>query len=188
MAAPMKAMGAMNGYGSGAGGLMAHGKAGMAMPVAPAPAPPPARTATRRAADRRAADQDEEKAEKKASKDDAARPATTSESGRAASAAWVVTASGGTAIGGTAPLVAAIRTALASGRAACLAASDLGKPIRIRLTVDARGRVVRVELVAGDRSAESCLRGALLGLSSATIASGARGESTGTVEIALRAR
>jgi Ca-activated chloride channel family protein len=193
-AAPMKAMGAMNGYGSGAGGLMARG-AGMAMPVAPAPAPPPARTVSRHAADRRAAEQDEEKEKashekqekmdkKAASKDDAAKPATRSE-GRSAPATWVVMASSGSAVGGTAPLVAAIRAALASGRGACLAASDLGKPIRLRVTVDARGHVVRVELIAGERGAESCLRGALLGLSSATIASGA---ATGTVEITLRSR
>ena len=52
-----------------------------------------------------------------------------------------------------------------------------------------QGRIVRVELVAGDRTAESCLRTVLAGLSSATIAQGSRSESpTGTVEIILRAR
>ena len=89
------------------------------------------------------------------------------------------------------PLVAAIRAALASGRARCLAASDVSKPIRIRVTVDAQGRIVRVELVSGDRTAEGCLRTVLAGMSSATIAqgSGSGSESpTGTVEIILRAR
>ncbi len=59
------------------------------------------------------------------------------------------------------------------------------KPIRIRVTVDARGRVVRVELIAGDRSAESCLRTVVGALSSIT---SAQGSATGTVEITLRAR
>ena len=81
-----------------------------------------------------------------------------------------MTAGSAHGVGGTAPLVAAIRAALASGRARCLAASDVSKPIRIRVTVDAQGRIVRVELVAGDRTAESCLRTALAGLSSATTA------------------
>ena len=90
-------------------------------------------------------------------------------------------ASGG---GAPAPLVETVRAALASGRMSCLTAAS-GKPIRIRVTVDAHGRVVRIELTAGDRRAEACLRGALVGLSSATVAQAA---STGTVEITLRAR
>ena len=39
--APMKAMGAMGRTGGGAGGLSAHGKMSLSVPVAPAPAPPP---------------------------------------------------------------------------------------------------------------------------------------------------
>ena len=102
-----------------------------------------------------------------------------------AAPAWVVTAGKSSTVGATAPLVEAIRAALAAGRAPCLAASDGSKPIRVRLTIDAQGRIVRVELVTGDRNAESCLRAALAGLSSATVAHGA---PTGTVEITLRAR
>jgi len=60
-----------------------------------------------------------------------------------------------------------------------------GKALRLRLTIDAQGRIARVEIVTGDRSAEACLRAALAGLSSATVA---RGNPTGTVEITLRAR
>ena len=79
----------------------------------------------------------------------------------------------------------AIRAALARSVSACLAASDLGKPIRVRLTVDAKGRIVRVELLAGDRSAESCLQKAFMGLVSATAA---QGGPAGTVEITLQAK
>jgi Ca-activated chloride channel family protein len=103
-----------------------------------------------------------------------------------AAPAWVVTASGASSLDATGPLVEAIRSALAAGsggRAACLAAS--GKLIRFRLTIDAHGRIARVEIVTGDRDAEACLRAALAGLSSATVA---RGNPTGAVEITLRAR
>ena len=98
---------------------------------------------------------------------------------------WIVSAGKSTTVGATAPLVEAIRAALAAGRAPCLAASSASKPISVRLTIDAQGRIVRVELVTGDRNAESCLRAGLAGLSSATMAHGA---PTGTVEITLRAR
>jgi Ca-activated chloride channel homolog len=148
------------------------GAFGISGPVAPAPepAPPPARLANKKQDDDKA--KDEEKTRGDSSKT------------HAAPAVWVVTAGKSTTVGATGPLVEAIRAALASGRAACLAASDAGKPIRIRLTVDARGSVVRVELVTGDRNAEACLRAALVGLSSATTA---RGVPTGTVEITVRA-
>lgn len=82
-------------------------------------------------------------------------------------------------------LIAAIRDALASERSACLAAADLGKPIRVRLTVDTMGRIVRVELLAGDRGAESCLQKAFMGLVSATAA---QGGPAGTVEITVQAK
>ncbi len=54
-------------------------------------------------------------------------------------------------------------------------------------------RIVRVELVAGDKTAEGCLQKALAGLSSATVArsgAGAAGgvSATGTVEITLGSR
>jgi hypothetical protein len=48
-----------------------------------------------------------------------------------------------------------------------------------------QGRIARLDLLTGDRSAEACLRAALAGLSSVTTA---QGKPTGTVEITLRAR
>ncbi|HXU05837.1 MAG TPA: VIT domain-containing protein [Polyangia bacterium] len=171
--APMKAMNApAGGYGRG-----------VVAPMPAAPPPPPLVYSHRKAA------------EKESPRDDHSRSVATGADkdeevkkkgdAKAASVTWVVTASNASAVGGTAPLVEAIRAALASGRAACLASSDLGKPIRVRVTVDAQGRILRVELVAGDRNAESCLRAALAGLSSATVAQKA---ATGTVEITLHAR
>jgi Ca-activated chloride channel family protein len=198
--APMKAMGAMGRTGGGAGGLSAHGKMSISVPVAPAPAPPPAPLASRRASDKEAdslrgpRDDRSRSFAKGEEKDE--KPATKSDAKKSPDAAtWIVTAGNARSVGATAPLVAAIRAALTSGRAPCLAASDASKPIRVRVTVDAQGRIVRVELVAGDRNAESCLRTVLGGLSSATIARGrGRGSEsgsespTGTVEIILRAR
>ena len=167
-----------NGYGGGA-------SASRRASIAPKPAPPPASTHGRLAG--KEADRDEEdaktgKADKK-NKDDA--PKTP-----AAAVVWAVTAGKSNTVGASGPLVEAIRAALASGRAACLAASSAGKPIRVRLTIDARGAIVRVELVAGDRNAESCLRAALVGLASATKAQSTNtvnGLTIGTIEITLRA-
>ena len=188
--APMKAM---NGFGSGYGSV-GHGKMGMAVPVAPAPPPP---VYSRRAAEKEAPSVSREESrddrgrsfakgdDKKGGKDEDAK---TKSKGPAA-VTWTVTASNASGVGGTAPLVEAIRAALASGRASCLAASqtDVGKPIRVRLTVDAQGRIVRVELITGDRNAAHCLRAALAGLSSATVANGTT-PAAATVEITLRAR
>ncbi len=178
--APMKSMGALGGAGHG------YGRSTMSAPVQPAPAPPPASPVSRRMlADKEpeAARDDrarhlakEEKASK--NKDGAKAPGT--------APTWTVTASKAASVGATGPLVEAIRAALGSGRAACLSVSDIAKLIRLRLTLDAQGRIVRVELVSGDRHAEACLRSALAGLSSATVAQGA--VATGTVEITLRAR
>jgi len=168
----------MNGFGSGYGSV-GHGKMGMAVPVAPAPPPP---VYSRRAAEKEAPSVSREESrddrgrsfakgdDKKGGKDEDAK---TKSKGPAA-VTWTVTASNASGVGGTAPLVEAIRAALASGRASCLAASqtDVGKPIRVRLTVDAQGRIVRVELITGDRNAAHCLRAALAGLSSATVANG----------------
>jgi Ca-activated chloride channel family protein len=204
--APMKAMGSAGGYGSGVGALGGRGNNGAPLPVAPAPP-----VARRRAVDLRA-DSDKESSrddrartramadgavEEKAGKVEAqaqekAKKAKNKADAPKSPAGWTVSAGNATFVGATAPLVEAIRAALASGRAACFAASDPAKPIRLRLTVDAKGRVVRVELVAGDRSAERCLQTALVGLTSSTAAQGtasgiAKGSETGTVEITLRA-
>ena len=114
---------------------------------------------------------------------------------------FVVTAGGSSGVGATAPLVEAVRAALAGGRGACaLAAVRGGKNIKLRLTIDARGAIARVELVAGDKTAERCLQKALAGLVSATVARGGAGAAggtsgaaggvfaTGTVEITLGSR
>jgi Ca-activated chloride channel homolog len=199
-AGPMKSMGSIgaNGYGTGHGAI---GGRVMAAPVAPSAAPPPSPSPPPQASRRKAsAPADKESEAQSASRDDRARAVTKAEgkTGKVekdetaknkldapATPTWAVIAGKTATVGATAPLVEAIRAALASGRAACLAASDRAKPIQIRLTIDAHGRIVRVELVTGDRNAESCLRAALAGLSSATAAHGA---ATGTVEITLRAR
>jgi hypothetical protein len=157
------------------------------------PAPPPAGHASRRMAP--AADEDKE------SRDDRSRLANRQErinrvDGKDAKAknkgdaphaahSWIVTAGKSSTVGPAASLMAAISAALASERAACLATPDVGKPIRVRVTVDAKGRIVRVELLAGDRGAESCLQKAFMGLVSATAA---QGGPAGTVEITLQAK
>jgi TonB family protein len=64
-------------------------------------------------------------------------------------------------------------------------AADVGKPIRLRLTVDAQGRIVRVELLAGDRGAESCLRKAFRAWCPPPAA---QGGPAGTVEITVQAK
>jgi hypothetical protein len=160
------------------------------MPVAPAP--PPAEAPSRRAiADKRLDGEDRDEGRNVANKHakTGGKEETPKDKGEGrkspAAPTWSVSAGKSATVGATAPLVEAIRAALASGRAPCLAASDASKPIRVRLTIDAQGRIVRVELVTGDRNAESCLRAALAGLSSATVAHGA---PTGTVEITLSAR
>jgi Ca-activated chloride channel family protein len=192
--APMKTMGAVggSGYGSGAGGLAGKGKMRASAPVTAAP-PPALRQFDVGAADKEARD-DLGRARRIAP---AAKPAVEDKTGKdekksekkpdapKAPSGWIVSAGHATSLAATAPLVEAIRAALASGRGACLAVSDANKPIRLRLTVDVHGRVTRVEMVAGDRSAERCLQTALAGITSATVA---QRIATGTVEITLRAR
>jgi Ca-activated chloride channel family protein len=184
----MKTMGGA-GYGHGGSGTLGRlsGKGAAAEAAAPpppslAPVPMPRRMAP--AADEQRQDRDDRsrastRSEEKAKpKDKSAGPAT-------AAPVWNVTAGKSSSVGAVAPLLQAISGALGSGRGACLAAADVGKPIRLRLTVDAQGRILRVELLAGDRHAESCLQRTLAGLVSATVAHGA---PTGLVEVTLRAR
>jgi hypothetical protein len=188
-ASPTKSMGTL-GSGYGAGGY-GHGKMGAPAPALPvAPAPPPAEARSRRTMSDNPPDglalDEGRAANKRASKAGKEEKARDKDDGRKSPApTWIVSAGKSTTVGATAPLVEAIRAALAAGRAHCLAASDPSKPIRVRLTIDAQGRIVRVELVTGDRNAAHCLRAALAGLSSATVAHGA---PTGTVEVTLHAR
>ena len=156
--------GLVGGQGRGGAGTLAK-----SAPSAPEPAPPPPSSRAARGGHAAAEALDEEKAPRDKSRDDAK-----------AAPRWVVTATGSSAVGPTAPIVEAVRAALASGRAGCLAATRGG--LKLRLTVDAHGKVVRVDLLAGDRAAEACLRRALGELSSATIAAGG---AAGTVELTI---
>jgi hypothetical protein len=192
-AAPMKSIGG-GAYGHGSGSGTMGARRVMSAPIAPSPvspAPPPGRHSRAIADEETEAPRDDRapraaKREDKPAKDEKASNKMDARKAPAGVATWIVTASKASSVSGPAPLVAAIRAALASGRAACLSASDVAKSIRIRLTIDAQGRIMRVELVSGDRSAGACLRAALAGLSSATVAQGP--VATGTVEITLRAR
>ena len=126
--------------------------------LAPPPAPP------RQDAARRSADDGKRKRREHAAVDEEG------ERQQPAASGFVVTAGGSSGVGPTAPLVEAVRAALAGGRGACaLAAVRGGRSIKLRLTVDARGAIVRVELVAGDKAAEGCLQKALAGLSSVDV-------------------
>jgi hypothetical protein len=158
--APMKAMG---GAGSGAGTGHAASRRSLSQPAAD-------EEATEVSADRSRA-----LAKREAKADAKPRPP-----------ASTVTAGTSPSVGPAAPLLSAITAALMSDRAACLVGSAPGKPITLRLTIDAKGRIVGVQLVAGDERAESCLQKVLGGLSSATRAQGAA--RTGTLEIVLRPR
>jgi hypothetical protein len=183
-AAPMKSMGAMGGGGYGHAARRAP--APMAAPVPPPPphGRMPGAVAADEALDGSAGPSFDKRArDVKSDKKEEQEKKANNKGDAPAAPAWVVTASGVSSLDGTGPLVEAIRAALAGGRAACLAPA--GKLIRFRLTIDAHGRIARVEIVTGDRNAEACLRATLAGLSSATAA---RGNPTGTVEITLRAR
>jgi len=83
----------------------------------------------------------------------------------------------------TAPLLAAVRAALAGAGGRCVAAAGggagagagAGKPsgrIQLRLFLNAQGKIERVERTGGDRAAESCLVKLLVTLSSATVGAG----------------
>jgi hypothetical protein len=147
-----------------------------AEPAALAPPPPPART--RPPSGRRAAESRDE-AESRAPASDRADDAT--------AARLLVTVVGSSGVGQTAALAQAVRAALAKAPGACaLGAARTGSGLKLRITIDARGAIVSVDLLAGDKAAERCLRGALVGLTSATAPT--RGAATGTVEILLRSR
>jgi Ca-activated chloride channel family protein len=75
------------------------------------------------------------------------------------------------------PLVTAIRTALAKR-------ADLGGgTVRVRVTVDAHGKVVGLDVVGGDKGLGLRLKAALLSLSSASVSNG---PANGTVELTIR--
>lgn len=77
-------------------------------------------------------------------------------------------------------LLRAIDAKLAEAKGCFTAAGSL----KLRLTIDKAGKVIKVELVTGDAKAAECFKGKLLGLSSNAKAEGA---ATGTYEVTLRA-
>jgi Ca-activated chloride channel homolog len=185
--APMKTMG---GAGYGQGGYGSIGGRTHAAKRAPAePASPVSRRMAAADEEREARDDRSRALARSVDKSTAPKDAKPKGKGEGPTApaalTWTVIAGKSSTVGATAPLVEAVRTALAAGRGACLAAADLAGPILLRLTIDAQGRIVRIQLVAGGRNAESCLQRALAGLASVTAAHGA---PTGTVELTLRAR
>jgi Ca-activated chloride channel family protein len=143
-------------------------------PASPSPAPPRAHALHRGdAAAARGRDEDEAKP----AKDD-----------RGPAIRWTITVGKSESVGNGAPVVAAVRSALSSGRAGCAAALTKGKAMKLRLTIDAKGKVTRVELIGGDRSTEACLRRLLSGLGAGTSAQGAKtGTATGTIELTILA-
>ncbi len=83
-------------------------------------------------------------------------------------------------LGEAAPLVAAVKARLAALRGGCV--GQAGQVV-LRLHVDAAGKVVAIDVASGDAALGACLRGKLLGLGSATRATG----KTGTLTVTLRA-
>ena len=171
----------LQGYGTGVGGGGLEKRApAAAAPEPPAPAvlpaplpPPPPRQDARRRPGGLTGKSPSPAAE------DESREAPTSP-------AFIVTVGTSSGVGPTGALAETIRAALAGSRGSCaLSAVRSGKAVTLRITVDARGAIVRVELVAGDKPAEACLRAALVGRTSATAA---RGVAAGTVEIKLTSR
>lgn len=160
-----KSAGIMGLFGAGSGGLAGH-----------APAPAPAVKARRAAEAPRALVERDVAAEAPArgqgdkqqrGDDEAATPAVM----------WV-RAQKASGLGDTTPL----RTAI-DGRLAGVACATGGAEVVVRLTVDASGRVIAVDRVAGDERAAACLRARLIGLTSATRATGGK---PGSWTIALR--
>jgi Ca-activated chloride channel family protein len=92
---------------------------------------------------------------------------------------WAVTVERASGVGNTAPLVKAIRAALARR-------SDLAfqphATLRLRVTVDGRGEVLSVDIIAGDQRLGAQIQALLAKLSSSTTAAG---NGTGTVEVSV---
>jgi Ca-activated chloride channel family protein len=151
------------GLGSGEG-RRAPAPMALAEPSA-SPPPPPSRHASHLAE----AEAVDEQAPADKRKDDAV-----------ASRRWTVTVTSSSGVGATAPIVEAVRAALASGRAGC--AAPARGALKLRLTVDGHGKVLRVDLLGGDRAAETCLRRLLANLASSTLATGS---AAGTIDLTI---
>jgi Ca-activated chloride channel family protein len=111
----------------------------------------------------------------------AANPAKDDERSRAGG--WIVNVGNSASLTDTAPLAAAIRRALAASGGAC-AAGGARPSLTLRLTVDARGKIQRIDVLQGDSTAAACLRKLLSAISSsATVSSG--GAARGTVDVVI---
>ncbi len=105
-------------------------------------------------------------------------PATRPRAAKAAAPGWTITVERATGVGDTAPLLKAIRAALAPR-------SELPSSrvtLRLRLTVDAHGNVTAVKVIAGDHQLGAHITSLLEKLSSSTAATGSE---TGAVEVTL---
>jgi hypothetical protein len=172
-----KKEGGGRGYGSGAMGSFGRAEAPASAPIAMSPPPPSPAPVSRR----RAASDDERRVEAKPGKQDISdSPLGGLSKDAAPTPRWKVTVGKTASVGTTTALVETVRSLLGSRRAGCVAA--IGQPLQLRLTVDAHGKIVRVDVIGGDRALEACVRGLLSGRSSATFAQGA---PTGTVEVTI---
>jgi hypothetical protein len=178
-------MGALGGKKSKAGvdGLYgaqgnAYGAGGVAMAPPPPPMAAPATAARPRAAAKHEiadspleAELAEDKAPAKSAR------ASDEESRKEAALTWSVRLDRTAGVRDAGPLVTAIRTALAKR-------ADLGGgTARVRLTVDAHGKIVGVEVVGGDKAFGARLKPTLLTLSSASVSTSS---ANGTVELTIR--
>jgi len=101
---------------------------------------------------------------------------------KAAAPTWSVTVEHGSGVGDTAPLLKAIRAALARPGAV---ASWPRATVRLRITVGGHGEIVDVKVIGGDRQLGARAGALLATLTSGTAATDAR---SGTVEVTLAPR
>jgi len=160
------------GHGSGTGSGYGVGRGRSYAPPAPSspsPAPPPAESMSRRP----------DKSMKKPADAPTLRPLAEEDesSPPAAKPRLVITNLGEpTNLGDTRALVKAIERKFSG---ACAA----GGEVKLRLRIDASGKLVKVDILGGDRALGQCLSRALTGLVSATKAQGA---DAGTFEVTIR--
>jgi hypothetical protein len=95
----------------------------------------------------------------------------------------VVTATASAGLGDTRALRAAIEASLIAARGGCSAGRG---GVVLRLTVDAAGKVIAVDVDSGDARLAACLRPGLLGLTSGTRATAKTGAFTVTITVASR--
>jgi hypothetical protein len=173
------------GIGAGAGAMKArrmkasapmaestlHGLGGGGVAAPTSAAPPPAEPKGKAHADGRAASPTKREIADDMAADKERREVKSSNPGPVVE---VVKAS---SVGDTTPVVVALKRLLAS-RGTCPA----GGRVQLRLTIDAKGQIVRIEVIGRDRSGEACWQKLFAGVSSGTAA---RGAETGSVEVTI---